>query len=74
MNTTSVMITPDVLAEDFKRITINGEPAESEVAYAASLNEGENRFSIEVMSSDNSTRTYTLTITRGIPSRRQFGF
>jgi len=74
LNTASVMITPDVLAEDFKRITINGLPAESEVPFEARLDEGENRFSIEVVASDNSTRTCTLTISRGIPARSRFGF
>ena len=74
MNTTSVQITADVLAEDFEGISINGLPAESEVAFDASLNEGENRFIVEVIASGNSTRTYTLTITRGNPPGNRFGF
>jgi glyoxylase-like metal-dependent hydrolase (beta-lactamase superfamily II)/poly(3-hydroxybutyrate) depolymerase len=65
-NVSSIEITPDVLAEDFKSLTINGEPVISRGAYKVNLVNGKNQFSIETTSSDDTKKVYTLTVTRGI--------
>jgi glyoxylase-like metal-dependent hydrolase (beta-lactamase superfamily II)/poly(3-hydroxybutyrate) depolymerase len=70
----TVVITPTVLADKYEGIAINGKPIDSGVAYEASLNKGENRFSIVVTASDHTTKTYTLTITRDNLSGNSFGF
>jgi glyoxylase-like metal-dependent hydrolase (beta-lactamase superfamily II)/predicted esterase len=62
----AIAITPTVMAKDYKGLTINGAAVASGDAYKASLIKGENRFSITVTASDNATRTYTLTIARGM--------
>ena len=61
----SISITPEVLAKDYKSLTINGDDVVSRNAYKADLQMGDNRFSIAVTSSDDVTRVYTLTVTRG---------
>jgi hydroxyacylglutathione hydrolase len=60
-----VEIFPSAYNSTYKSITINGKPAKSDTAFSAKLVNGENLFSIIVTVSDNSARTYTLTITRG---------
>ena len=67
-NTKSITITPEILSEKYNSITVNGVQVESGLAYDASLVEGKNRFSIVVEDSDNSTKTYTLNITRANPT------
>ena len=69
-----ISITADVLAEDYKSLRINGEPVESEEAYEARLDKNENRFSIEVVASDDTSRIYTLTISKGRPAGNRFNF
>jgi len=61
----SIDITPDVLAEDYQSLTINGNKVATLDTYKAKLESGKNLFSIVVTAADNTTRTYTLTITRG---------
>lgn len=68
-NTKSVLVTADVLADDFKSITINGEPAESEVPHEVMLKAGDNRIAIEVVTTDNKGKIYTLNVYRGSRSR-----
>lgn len=58
-------ISPTVLDKNYKDLTINGVGLISGKNYNATLNEGENKFSIKVITSDNFTRTYTLTVTKG---------
>jgi len=62
----SIDITPDVLAEDYQSLTINGNKVATLDTYKAKLESGKNLFSIIVTAADNTTRTYTLTITRGV--------
>lgn len=64
-NVTSVTITPAVLANKYDSMTINGYAVDSGAPYEAKLAKDENRFSIVVTASDKTTKTYTLTITRG---------
>jgi glyoxylase-like metal-dependent hydrolase (beta-lactamase superfamily II)/poly(3-hydroxybutyrate) depolymerase len=64
-NVSSIDITPDVLAEDYKNLTINGNKVATLDNYKAKLELGKNLFSIVVTAADNTTRIYTLTITRG---------
>lgn len=64
-NVNSIDITPDVLAEDYKSLTINGNKIQTLNPYKANLEMGKNLFSILVTANDGTTRTYTLTITRG---------
>jgi glyoxylase-like metal-dependent hydrolase (beta-lactamase superfamily II) len=71
---TSVIITPTVLAKDYDKVTINGNEVNSGNAYEARLIKGDNRFSVTVTSSDKTTKTYTLTITRGKMVNNTFGY
>lgn len=73
-NTTSVMITPVVLADSYESLAINGIPVESGTAYEASLDKGDNRFSIAVTASDETTRIYTLTISRSNRTANPFRY
>jgi hypothetical protein len=61
---TTIDITPEVLAKDYKSMTINGESAVSREPFKADLVKGENRFSIAVTSADDVTRVYTMTVMR----------
>ncbi|MCK7536451.1 MAG: cadherin-like beta sandwich domain-containing protein [Marinilabiliales bacterium] len=61
----SVNITPEVLAKDYKSLTINGKSTVSRDPFKADLINGDNRFSIAVTSADDVTRVYTLNVTRG---------
>jgi hypothetical protein len=61
----NVKISPAVLADSYESMTINGDKITSGSDYNASLPKTDNRFSIIVTSIDKTTRTYTLTITKG---------
>ena len=73
-NTGTIKITTEVLDQDSKRITINGEKIESGLAYDTDLKDGNNRFSIDVTSADNIVKTYTLDVYRGSSSTSSIGF
>jgi glyoxylase-like metal-dependent hydrolase (beta-lactamase superfamily II) len=63
-NTSIMMITPTVLANTYDSLTINGKSIDSGSAYEAILINGENRFSIEVTSSDKTKKIYILRVMR----------
>ena len=60
----TVSITPTVVATPYKSLTINGHPVENGNAYQASLNDGDNQFSIVVTANDKTVKTYTLTVSK----------
>jgi glyoxylase-like metal-dependent hydrolase (beta-lactamase superfamily II) len=64
-NVPSIDIIPTVKEQNYRALTINGNPIESGKPYKANLLSAESRFSIAVTASDNTTRVYTLTVTRG---------
>lgn len=64
-NVSSVDITPTTLESDYTALTVNGIATVSGNACKVNLNKGINRLPIVVTASDNTARTYTLTITRG---------
>ncbi len=61
---TSIDIIPEVLAKDYKSMTINGKSTVSREPFKADLIKGDNRFSIAVTSADDVTRVYTMTVIR----------
>ena len=62
---TNVSIIPAVVADHYESMTINGDKIASGAAYTANLPKVDNQFSIVVTAADKTTRTYTLTITKG---------
>jgi hypothetical protein len=64
-NTLAVAVTPTVMVESYKALTVNGAPARSGGACQANLAMGNNRFSIAVTASDGAARTCTLHVQRG---------
>ena len=60
----TVAITPAILANSCESLTINGHQVENGNAYQATLNDGNNQFSIVVTTNEKATKIYTLTLTK----------
>ena len=64
-NVSSIEILPEVLAKNYKRLTINGVDAASKKPFKVDLEKGSNRFVITVTATDDTKKNYTLTVKRG---------
>lgn len=65
----AVRVTPTAFSPGHRAVTINGAPAKSGAAMRVDLKDGANPIDVTVTSETGSTRTYTVTVTRGGPSK-----